>query len=247
MSLAPSNDSWDRPEVTALILAAGCGTRLGGIAKATLEYKGGSLLQHSISLIAPYAGQVVVGVRPEDVAWATEQCKPNPPNCIVRCVAGGASRQESLLRLIEAAETKYVLVHEVARPWVDPEVFGRLLTAVRRNSAVALYTALPVRDSLVLMKDGKVRRSLPRSQVVSVQTPHAYRLAALQRAYKLAAQHGWEEESTIALMTRARIKVGLLEGSSQNVKVTYPEDLAPLRMMSAPTAPGTSKEIQASG
>ena len=233
MSHEPSNDCCDRPDVTALILAAGSGTRLGGIAKATLEYKGGSLLQHAISLVAPFAGHIVVGVRPEDVAWAGEQCAPFEAECSITCKSGGASRQESLRRLLDEAQTDYVLVHEVARPWVEPETFRQLLTAVRRYSAVALFTPLPVRDGLALVKDGELQESLRRSDVVSVQTPHAYLRSALQRAYALAEQHGWDEESTIALMARARHRVRLLEGSSQNVKVTYPEDLAPLRMMSA--------------
>jgi 2-C-methyl-D-erythritol 4-phosphate cytidylyltransferase len=233
MSHALLNDSYDRLEVTALILAAGNGTRLGGIAKATLDYKGGSLLQHAITLVAPFARNIVVGVRPEDVAWAVEQSKEVAGDCVVTCIAGGTSRQESLKRLLDASHTKYLLIHEVARPWVEPELFRQLLIGLRRYNAVALYTPLPVRDSLVLLKDGVLKQSLPRADVVSVQTPHAYRRSALQRAYNLADQNGWNEESTIALMARARHKVRLLEGSSQNVKVTYPEDLAPLRMMSA--------------
>jgi 2-C-methyl-D-erythritol 4-phosphate cytidylyltransferase len=244
MSHAPSNDSFDRPEVTALILAAGSGSRLGGIAKATLEYKGGSLLQHAITLVAPFVQHIVVGVRPEDVSWAVEQCDEVAGDCNVTCISGGASRQDSLKRLLDASHTKYVLVHEVARPWVEPDVFRQLLVAVREYSAVALYTPLPVRDSLVLLKDGVLKQSLPRADVVSVQTPHAYLRSALQRAYDLAGEHGWNEESTIALMARAQHEVRLIEGSSQNVKVTYPEDLAPLRMMSATTP---SKRSHASG
>ena len=232
MPHAPSNDSYDRPEVTALILAAGSGTRLGGIAKATLDYKGGSLLQHAITLVAPFVQNIVVGVRPEDIPWAIEQCNEVAGDCVITCIAGGTSRQDSLKRLLDASHTKYVLVHEVARPWVEPEIFRQLLIAVRRYSAVALYTPLPVRDSLVLLKDGVLKQSLPRADVVSVQTPHAYLRSALQRAYDLAGKNGWNEESTIALMARARHQVRLIEGSSQNVKVTYPEDLAPLRLMS---------------
>jgi len=231
MSHAPSNDSCARPDVTALILAAGSGTRLGGIAKATLDYKGGSLLQHAITLVAPFVRNIVVGVRPEDVSWAVDQCHEVAGDCEIRCIAGGASRQDSLKRLLEASHTEYVLVHEVARPWVEPDVFRQLLVAVRDCSAVALYTPLPVRDSLVLMKEGLLQQSLPRADVVSVQTPHAYLRSALQRAYDLAEQNGWNEESTIALMDRAKHRVRLIEGSSQNVKVTYPEDLTPLRMM----------------
>jgi 2-C-methyl-D-erythritol 4-phosphate cytidylyltransferase len=243
MHPALSHDSSDRREVTALILAAGSGTRLGGIAKATLEYKGGTLLQHAITLVAPFAAHIVVGVREDDLDWAHGQCRGLADECEIACVSGGATRQESLQRLLDAAHTPYILVHEVARPWVEPEAFPRLLAAARRYSAVALYTPLPVRDSLVLMKDGELQESLPRANVVSVQTPHAYRLDALQRAYALAREHGWEEESTIALMSRAKHRVKLIEGSSQNVKVTYPEDLAPLRVYAADRAP----KHQASG
>jgi 2-C-methyl-D-erythritol 4-phosphate cytidylyltransferase len=229
-----SNDLLERRDVTALILAAGSGSRLGGIAKATLEYKGGTLLQHALSLVAPFARHVVVGVREGDVEWAREQCHSLAADCEVTCVSGGATRQESLQRLLDAAHTPYVIVHEVARPWVEPEAFRQLLVAARRYSAVALYTPLPVRDSLVLMREGELQESLPRAHVVSVQTPHAYRLEALQNAYALAREHGWEEESTIALMSRAKHRVKLIEGSPQNIKVTYPEDLAPLRIYSAP-------------
>jgi 2-C-methyl-D-erythritol 4-phosphate cytidylyltransferase len=244
MSHAHSNDSSDRLDVTALILAAGSGTRLGGIAKATLDYKGGSLLQHAITLVAPFVRNIVVGVRPEDVSWAIDQCKEVSGDCDITCIAGGASRQDSLKCLLDASHSKYVLVHEVARPWVEPDVFRQLLAAVRYHGAVAVYTPLPVRDSLVLMKDGMLEQSLPRAEVVSVQTPHAYLRSALQRAYDLASEHGWNEESTIALMARARHGVKLIEGSSQNVKVTYPEDLAPLRMMSDVTQP---RQTHASG
>lgn len=244
MPHAPSKDSCDPHNVTALVLAAGSGTRLGGIAKATLEFKGGSLLQHAISLIAPYVGHIVVGVRPVDLDWANEQCAAMTAPCAITCVAGGATRQETLERLLAAATTPYVIVHEVARPWVEPQVFRGLLESLRDCSAVALYTPLPVRDGLALMDNGVLKRSLPRANVVSVQTPQAYRRSALQRAYEVANRNGWVEESTIALMSRTRCRVRLVEGSAQNVKVTYPEDLAPLRMMSQTIA---ARSRQANG
>jgi len=244
MPHARLKDSLDPLNVTALILAAGSGTRLGGIAKATLEFKGGSLLQHAITLISPFVGHIVVGVRPVDLDWAQEQCGETKTDCSITCVAGGATRQESLERLLAAATTPYVIVHEVARPWVEPQVFRDLLDTLRDCSAVALYTPLPVRDGLALMDNGVLKRSLPRANVVSVQTPQAYRRSSLQRAYEVANRNGWVEESTIALMSRTRCKVRLVEGSPQNVKVTYPEDLAPLRMMSQAIA---AKDRQVNG
>mgnify|MGYP000870666195 CR=1 FL=1 len=235
MSPDSSNDCCDRRDVTAVILAAGSGTRLGGIAKATLEFRGRTLLHHAIEMVAPFASEIIVGVRPEDVAWAFEQTAGLDVSARIRCMAGGATRQETLHRLISQCETRYVLLHEVARPWVQPEEFRHLLLALRRHSAVALYTPLPVRDGIALANNGRLKATLPRSQVVSVQAPHAYRLSTLVQAYALAEKHGWNEESTMSLMCRARRRVHLIEGSPHNVKVTYPEDLAPLRAAAVAT------------
>jgi 2-C-methyl-D-erythritol 4-phosphate cytidylyltransferase len=240
MSASPPDSSdacCDRRDVTAVILAAGSGTRLGGIAKATLAFRGRTLLRHAIESVAPFAAQAVIGVRAGDLRWAEAELARIAFDGRVLCLAGGATRQETLERLIARCETRYVLVHEVARPWVTADDFRRLLSTVKRRGAVALFTPLPVRDGLALAHDGRLRRTLPRSQVVSVQAPHAYRRSVLARAYALAGRHGWNEESTIALMCRARRRVALVEGSPRNVKVTYPEDLSPLETYPQPGPP----------
>lgn len=238
-----SNACCTPPEVTALILAAGDGQRLGGRPKAFLDYHHDSLLCHALTAVAPFAAHIVVGVRAPDLERAQEQCQRHPCADRVICVAGGATRQQTLHNLLLAAHTPYVLVHEVARPWVTADEFQQLLTSVSEHEAVVLYTRIPVRDSVGLLADGELGEILPRSSLIALQTPHAYQLEVLQEVYARAAAEGWREDSTAALVKRGGHKVHLIEGSPRNVKVTYPEDLAALVSPMAEDVPGTRSTI----
>jgi 2-C-methyl-D-erythritol 4-phosphate cytidylyltransferase len=212
-------------DLTAVILAAGEGRRLGGIAKAFLELGGYTLLQHAVKLVEPLVDHVVIGVRECDLSSARKQIHALGAHVAVEVVAGGATRQETLRRLIAATQTRFLLIHEVARPWAEPTELRRVISALGEHDAVVSYTPIPVRDSIALCHDGVLDRALPRSDVVTLKTPHGYRRSVLEQAYALAAQNGWEEDSTAALVMRTATPVHVVEGSPHNVKITYPEDL----------------------
>ena len=118
-----------------------------------------------------------------------------------------------------------ILLHEVARPFVTAELFEGLLAEVQRHGAVALYTEVPVRDSLGLLEKQGLKMILPRRSVVALQIPHAYRREILLHANRLAARNNWNEEGTAAVVKRAGHKVRLVPGSPDNLKVTYVGDL----------------------
>jgi 2-C-methyl-D-erythritol 4-phosphate cytidylyltransferase len=224
-----------------LLLAAGEGRRLGGIAKAFIELNGQTLLQHGVRLLSTHAHQIIVGVRPTDIVSARKQISALhlPAHIKALCIAGGQTRQETLDRLLAAATGSHVLIHEVARPWVETADIEQLLQAAHKHDAIALFSRLPVRDSLALTRDGKLERILPRNDLISLQTPHLYRRETLLRVHALAAHRGWQEDSTAALLMRAGVDLHLVEGSPHNLKITFPEDLA---LMGAQTssAPTTS-------
>jgi 2-C-methyl-D-erythritol 4-phosphate cytidylyltransferase len=210
-----------KPErVCVLILAAGSGDRLGSRPKAFLRLDGQTLLERAVAIVSPFATEIIVGVRSEDLARARRLVSKT-----VHVVAGGATRQETLSRLLQCCTKPIVLLHEVARPFVTPELFERLLREVRRHGAVALYTEVPVRDSLGFLEKQGLKMILPRRSVVALQIPHAYRREILLRADRLAAQNDWNEEGTAAIVKRAGHKIRLVPGSPDNLKVTYLGDL----------------------
>jgi 2-C-methyl-D-erythritol 4-phosphate cytidylyltransferase len=210
-----------KPEsVSVLILAAGSGDRIGRRTKAFLRLEGRTLLERAVALVSPFATEIIVGVRPEDLARARRLVPKT-----VHVVVGGATRQETLSRLLQCCTKPIVLLHEVARPFVTHELFERLLREVRRHGAVALYTEVPVRDSLGFLEKQELKMVLPRRSVVGMQIPHAYRRKILLHADRLATRNNWNEEGTAAVVKRAGHKVRLIPGSPDNLKVTYVGDL----------------------
>jgi 2-C-methyl-D-erythritol 4-phosphate cytidylyltransferase len=210
-----------KPErVSALILAAGSGDRIGRRPKAFLRLEGQTLLERAVALVSPLVTETIVGVRSEDLARARRLVPKT-----VHVVAGGATRQETLSRLLQCCTKPIVLLHEVARPFATAELLARLLVEIQRHGAVVPYTEVSTRDSLGLMEKQGLKMILPRRSVVALQTPHAYRREILLRSDRQAARRGWNEEGTAAIVKRAGYEVRLVPGSPDNLKVTYVDDL----------------------
>lgn len=205
--------------VSGLVAAAGSGERVGDQPKAFLGAGGRTLLERAVALLAPYCGEVLVGVRPEDVARADRLLGGR-----ARVMAGGATRQATLGHLLDAATGELLLLHDVARPFATPALVVAVLAAAEAHGAAAPALAVPTRDSLSLRDGDWLGAPLPRERVVGTQTPYAFRRELLLRAYRQGAQQGREDTSTTTLLTRAGIPVRLVPGDAGNWKITYTAD-----------------------
>ena len=142
-------------------------------------------------------------------------------------VAGGATRSASVragLAVVsrEASEQTVVVVHDAARPFASRSLFDAVIAAVR-SGADGAVPGLPITDTVKSVgADGAVGATLDRSHLVTVQTPQAFRLPALQDA------HRDEGEATddAALVEAAGGRVVIVEGETTNRKITTPADLA---------------------
>jgi len=210
-----------RAHVTALILGAGDGLRLGLGPKAFVQLERRTLLERAVAAVRPFASEIIAGVRAADLDQARVLCGDA---CAV--VEGGRTRQGTVDRLLAHATRPVVLLHEVARPYASEELFAAVLAAAAAHGAAALAYAVPVRDSLAIVApDGTLGSPLPRGRVTSLQTPHAYRRNLLAAAHGRAAAEGWADDGTAALVVRAGFSVKLVPGSEANVKITYQDDL----------------------
>lgn len=191
--------------------------------KAFVTYSGSTLLERAVGAVAPFASEIVVGVREEDLPKAQELLGGQP----VKIVAGGATRQETVSRLLRQATRAIVLLHEVARPFVPPEAFARVLAGAAEAGAASLYLPCERRDSMALIEGDTLGDILPRTRVVTLQTPHAYRRDVLLAADDTARSAGWVEDGTAAMVKRAGYPVRLVQGAAENVKLTFAADLPP--------------------
>lgn len=213
----------------AVIVAAGRGLRAGlATPKQFAPYRGTSVLAHAVeALRAAGAAPIAVAIPPGEEAAATA--------CLaglsVTLVPGGATRQQSVLAALEAlapADPARVLIHDAARPDCPPEVIARLLAALDRHPAA--IPVLPVIDSLASVTesaDGPLMAgTAPRQALRRVQTPQAFRFAAI-----LAAHRRWSgapEAGDDAQVARAAgLAVALVAGDERLRKLTLPSDFPP--------------------
>jgi 2-C-methyl-D-erythritol 4-phosphate cytidylyltransferase len=196
-------------EVWVIVVAAGSGRRFGG-AKQYEFLAGRRVIDRSIVAARTVADGVVLVVAPERSGHA----EPG----VDAVVAGGDTRSGSvragLAAVPDAAEV--VVVHDGARPLATPELFRSVVEAVRAGADAAV-PGVPVDDSLRSVAGGVVDRD----GLVAVQTPQAFRAAALRDAHAAGA----EATDDASLVEAAGGKVVVVEGSPTNLKITRPSDL----------------------
>jgi 2-C-methyl-D-erythritol 4-phosphate cytidylyltransferase len=135
------------------------------------------------------------------------------------CIAGGATRSESVrLGLNElGADASVVLVHDAARPLLPEPLIPRLLEALAHGFDGAV-PALPVTDTIKRAHGDVVVETLPRSELVAVQTPQAFVVGVLRAA-------GGEGSDCASLVEAAGGRIKLVEGDERLLKVTTSDDL----------------------
>jgi 2-C-methyl-D-erythritol 4-phosphate cytidylyltransferase len=199
----------DEGPVWVIVVAAGSGSRFGR-AKQYEPLGGRRVLDWSLEAARSVADGVVAVVPADRVG------KPEPG---VDAVVVGASTRSGSVRAGLAAvptEAAVVVVHDGARPLAGPALFAAAVDAVRRG-ADAVVPAVPVTDTLRRRGGGLVHRD----ELVAVQTPQAFRAAALRAAHTRAP----EATDDASLVEAAGGKVVLVDGSPGNIKLTHPADL----------------------
>jgi 2-C-methyl-D-erythritol 4-phosphate cytidylyltransferase len=228
---------------TALIVAAGSGDRLGaGGPKALVEVAGRPMYEYSLDacLAAEQVSQVVIAVPPGRgadfrAAAGTSVTRSAGPgesrearpagNPTVRLVEGGATRSESVAAALALVETDLVLVHDAARPLVTPGLIDDAVAALSGAPGLdGVIAAAPVTDTVKQVTgDGRVVRTLDRSELVAVQTPQVFRRAALAEA--IASGDPRSATDDASLIEADGGAVGVLAAPSFNIKVTVLKDI----------------------
>ena len=200
--------------VWAVVVAAGSGSRFGG-AKQFEELEGRRVVDWALAASRAVADGVVLVVpadHGDDEAPAADAV-----------VVGGATRSASVRAGLDAvpAEADVVVVHDAARPFAAPALFEAVVAAVR-NGADGAVPGLPLADTVKRVAGTQVVATLDRDELVAVQTPQAFKAAALRRAHDAAG----EATDDAALVERAGGQVVVVPGDPANTKITLRTDLA---------------------
>jgi 2-C-methyl-D-erythritol 4-phosphate cytidylyltransferase len=198
----------------ALLVAAGSGERLGaGKPKAFVVLAGRPMLEWSLDAIRAAGIEHVVVAVPPGVELDG-----------VIAVPGGSARSQSVRAALAAAPPGDVVVHDAARPLVTPEHFRATLGALA--GADCAIAAAPVTDTVKEAgPDRLVTATLDRSRMWAIQTPQAFRRAALEKALALDDAVLAQATDDAWLVERTGGTVRVVESTAANLKVTTPFDV----------------------
>ena len=212
---------------TAIILAAGKSERKGaGVDKAFLSLVDKPVVAWSLMAFEKCADidRIVLVVRKEQLLASKAVVKMFGISKIDKIVAGGTKRQESVAAGLAVCEldTRYVVVHDGARPLVTPETISEVVKAVKRSPAVTV--GRPVVDTIKVCEKGTtVSQTLPREKLWTVQTPQAFQVKEIRAAYKALGKD--EVTDDCMAVERNGVAVKILENLKPNFKITVPDDL----------------------
>jgi 2-C-methyl-D-erythritol 4-phosphate cytidylyltransferase/2-C-methyl-D-erythritol 2,4-cyclodiphosphate synthase len=207
--------------VTALIVAAGQGERLGGgIPKQFREIGGKPVLRWAVEALLGHPAvrttRVVVGKGQQEAAAAALDGLEVGP-----LIEGGAERADSVRAGLDAIGGEAVLVHDAARPFCPPAVIDRLVAQLEFFEGAA--PVLAVGDTLARIGDG-LHEPVDRSGLARVQTPQAFRLDALRKAYAQWSRGSPTDETSV--LRAAGMRVAAVEGDPALDKLTTAADFA---------------------
>ncbi|MEN8159891.1 MAG: 2-C-methyl-D-erythritol 4-phosphate cytidylyltransferase [Myxococcota bacterium] len=221
-------------QVAALVLGAGSGTRLRATLptappKAWLRLAGRTLLGRSLDALAAVPGiELLQPVIPEAAfaQWPEVEAELRAPGRVAPPVAGGRERQDSVRAGLAAlsAGVSHVAVHDAARPLVRADAVARVVEAARAHGAALLAT--PAGDTIHRVRDGHVVSTPPRAECFAAQTPQVFRVDWLREALAKALAEGIVASDDAALVARLGVRVHVVPGDPDNLKITTASDLA---------------------
>lgn len=205
---------------TTLILAcAGKGSRVGyNKNKLLVKVNGTTCLETTISVFKSS------GLIDEYIVTASNDDFDEISSIVgsfATVVKGGATRTESIKNALEKAKDGIVLIHDGARPFVDTKIIYDCIKSVKTfGSAVTVF---PTRDTVIRGDDNVITDYLGKSDLYSVQTPQAFFVADIKKAYELAGDKVFNDDGEVYKQYISNPHI--VYGSAENLKITFTKDM----------------------
>jgi len=222
-------------QITAILPAAGLGTRMGAdTPKQFLELDGVPIAILSLRRIAacPQITEIIVATRPDVIEKLEARIRQENFKQPVRVIKGADSRQGSVAAALKLVsdDTELVLVHDAVRPFVCVDHIARVIEEARRCQAAIL--GIPAMDTVKEVKRASlpedvalITNTVPRERIVLAQTPQVFATGLLKEAFARAEADGVTASDEAGLVERLGHDVHVVQGSERNIKITKPADM----------------------
>lgn len=215
---------------TAIVLAAGQGKRMGTkIQKQYLEIDGKPILYYSLRAFeqSELIDGIVLVVGAGQINYCETQVVSKYGFKKVKAIVeGGKERYHSVANGLRKVEEGYVFIHDGARPFVNEDILQRAYDEVVKYKACVV--GMPVKDTIKIADvNGFAEVTPDRSLLWQVQTPQVFEATLIKEAYKKLMESDTINVTDDAMVAEQMlgVKVKLVAGSYENIKITTPEDL----------------------
>ena len=215
----------------AVIVAAGSASRMGGIDKVMAKLQGEPMIVRTVRAFQEaIAIKEIVIVTRQDLIQPIKELTRDYDK-VVDVVCGGSSRQESVGLGLAALSNKCKLaaIQDGARPLISQEVIDRTVRAAHSYGAAA--PAIPVKDTIKVVKGGVVDHTPDRATLMAIQTPQVFDFDLIRGALKKAELEDWAVTDDCSAVELMGMSVKIVEGDERNIKVTTPLDLAIAKLL----------------
>jgi 2-C-methyl-D-erythritol 4-phosphate cytidylyltransferase len=215
---------------TAIITAAGSGTRLGGTVKKQFRELGGiPILIRTLGrfFASAYVDNLIITAPEDDVSYCesliAQYFEATLKPWIV--IPGGVERQDSIFGALQRcpSDTWLVFIHDAVRPFITEELIGELHEIACRDKAVIPVARL--KHTIKAIEGDHVSRTLPRDALVQVFTPQVFAYPLIMAAYDKAYQDGFVSTDDASLVEHYGAKVRYHFCTDLNLKITDEFDL----------------------
>ena len=217
-------------KVGVIIPAAGTGKRMGGsVSKQFLEVAGIPIIIRTLEHFqsSPDIDNIILASDKENRKPLNNLIKLHNLTKVSSVVEGGAERQDSVwncLQEIEKYDADLILIHDAVRPFISQKLIHAVLIAAKEDGA-AIAAVRPkdtIKQSSVA---GYAQNTLSREQLWIAQTPQTFQFQIIKRAFEMARIEGYYGTDDANLVERIGMRIRIINGSYDNIKITTPEDI----------------------
>ncbi|MBQ3054098.1 MAG: 2-C-methyl-D-erythritol 4-phosphate cytidylyltransferase [Clostridia bacterium] len=219
--------------VFAGIVAGGMGNRMGtDLPKQYMEINAKPVIIHTIEKFLPYVDEIYIGVAQSWKDYTEKLVEKFNIQNKIRVVIGGENRSATLFAVIweikknhKITKDDIILTHDAVRPFVTGKMIEDNIEICKKCGACGTF--IPAVDTMCISKGGYMVEKIPdRSVMYNVQTPQTVKVDIL---YKLLEKYKNELEQftdVCGLLCREGVPCGMAQGSRENIKITFPSDIA---------------------
>jgi len=217
-------------KVYGIILGGGGGIRMGGaIPKQFMELSGRPVIAHTLEAFSSHTGinHILVITHPDYIERTHEIIDEYSITKVIDVIAGGGERVDSSyisVKQLKCKDDDILIIHDAVRPLVTQRIIDDCITNTAEHGATVV--AVRATDTVAEVDEGFVTAVPKRNRFYNFQTPQSFRYKIILDAHEQAKKDGFRDTTDdVTLVLRLGIKVKLVEGEYENIKLTTPADI----------------------